>query len=89
MRRPLYPMHCPLSAIALGLAITVSLGACGSASMSAADPFTTPPSAPVAENERGSSNEIVEAEIRRREGTDPVAYLLIQRLRPSWLGIGI
>ena len=85
MRRPLYAMRCPVSAITLGLAITVSLGACGSASMSAGDPFTTPPSAPVAEKGLGSSNEIVQAEILRREGTDPVAYQLIQRLRPNWL----
>ena len=81
-RRLPYSMRYPASASALGLALAVSLGACQSTAANAFDP---PRSAAAAEEARGSRDEIVWAEIRRRENIDPSARQLIERLRPNWL----
>ena len=83
IRCPLYPMHCPGKASVLGLAIAiaVSFGAC----VGTADTFNPPPSAAEAGAERGSPNEIVQAEILSRGNLDPSAFKLIERLRPNWL----
>ena len=82
IRRPPYPMRCPASASALGLAVAVSLGACGSTPNS----FESPPSPARDEvGQRALPDEISREEIDRRGKTDPTAYALIQRLRPNWL----
>ena len=82
IRCPPYLMRCPASASALGLAVAVSLGACGST----LDTFNPPPSpARDGVGERAFPNEILREEILRRGITDPTAYDLIERLRPAWL----
>lgn len=77
IRCPFHPMRCRAKASVLSLAAAVSLGACGSP----ADTFNPPSAA----DERGSLDEILRAEIRRRGNSDPDAFELIERLRPNWL----
>lgn len=67
----------------VGLAVVVSVGACGGATPSL---FDEGPAPRETDDAVGSPDEILHAEILERGGNDQTAMQLIRRLRPIWLG---
>ncbi len=78
MRRTPYHILRLVSPIVLGLAVTASLSACASAGAGPGNAFS-------AEEERGTPNVIVRAEVLRVATSAPNAYEVIRRLRARWL----
>ncbi len=66
------------------LVLTAFLTACGASGARSSDAFA-PDAAARAGQERGSSREIVRAEILREAAVATNAYEVVRRLRPGWL----
>lgn len=82
VRRPPHPKRGSVRASVLGVAMALSLGACGGTS----NPFTRAASPAAGDTSRPSlPNEILREEILRRGSSDATAHALIRRLRPTWL----